>query len=295
LLGLTVLGVTAPLFVLARMFVGGRTSPGVANPRPPAPMRVRKGTVALIYLTHALIIGVGVLLPTWTMASWVAEGLQRGLPFASPWLPLGQTVLISLVGAGITGLLAFAPAWVAARDRPALAEPVTHATLMTSALPGVLLALGLVLAALSFSNAFGGRAVYASLAGSGILLVTGYVVRFLAEGFAGLRSAIGRLDPRQEAAARTLGAAPYRWFRTVALPDLAPGLAATGLLLFLAIFKELPVTLLLGGALGLQTLAFRVWDRYSEALWHDAGLAGLMLVTVALTAVAGTLRWRRSV
>jgi ABC-type Fe3+ transport system permease subunit len=75
---------------------------------------------------------------------------------------------------------------------------------------------------------------------------------------------------------------------------VAPGLAAGALLATLAILKELPVTLLLGGAMGVQTLAFRVWDRYREALWHDAGLSGLLLLGLALTLVALTLRWRRN-
>ena len=40
--------------------------------------------------------------------------------------------------------------------------------------------------------------------------------------------------------------------------------------------QRLPVTLLLGVATGLKTLSFRVWDRYAESLWRDAGLAGLI-------------------
>ncbi|MFT4976034.1 MAG: ABC-type Fe3+ transport system permease subunit [Myxococcota bacterium] len=104
-----------------------------------------------------------------------------------------------------------------------------------------------------------------------------------------------QLDPRQEESARVLGASRARWLAQIALPALAPGVAATGLLLFLAILKELPVTLLLGGAVGLRTLAFRVWDRYNEALWHDAGLAGLILFSMSLAVVVTTLRWRRHV
>ena len=58
---------------------------------------------------------------------------------------------------------------------------------------------------------------------------------------------------------------------------------AVGLIVFLAILKELPITLLLGGATGAKPLAFRIWDRYSEALWHDAGLSGLILLLLALS------------
>jgi iron(III) transport system permease protein len=296
LLGVATLGVTWPLFVLGRLLHGARAIRGAANPRPPAPRRPGAPALALTYGLHAAVIGLGVALPAATLAGWVAEGVGRGLPFASPWIPLRDSLLLAAVGALTTGLLAFAPAWVAARDRPRLAWITEQATLFTSALPGVLLALGLVLAALTLGRSLGeGRAIYAALTGSGALLLAGYAVRFLAEGFAGLKTAILQLDPRQEESARTLGASPARWLARVGLPALAPGAAASGLLLSLAVLKELPVTLLLGGAVGLNTLAFRVWDRYNEALWHDAGLAGLALELIALAVVLATLRWRRSV
>ena len=76
------------------------------------------------------------------------------------------------------------------------------------------------------------------------------------------------------------------------LPAVAPGAAAAYLLLFLQLVKDLPVTLMLQ-PIGVQTLSFRVFDRYQDAFLHDAGLAGLALVTVALSGQLATLRWRR--
>jgi ABC-type Fe3+ transport system permease subunit len=81
----------------------------------------------------------------------------------------------------------------------------------------------------------------------------------------------------------------------VTLPSLAPSITVAFLIGFNAILKELPVTLLLGGATGLQTLSFRVWDRYAESLWHDAGISGLLIVGLAMLAVVLTLPWRRDV
>jgi ABC-type Fe3+ transport system permease subunit len=66
------------------------------------------------------------------------------------------------------------------------------------------------------------------------------------------------------------------------------------LIVFLACIKELPITLLLGGSTGFKTLAFRTWDRYNEALWHDAGVSGLSLLLVALLMTIITLQWKRN-
>ena len=61
----------------------------------------------------------------------------------------------------------------------------------------------------------------------------------------------------------------------------------------LAIVKELPVTLLLGGPVGVRPLSFRIYDRYTEALYHDAGLAGLAVVVFGVCGFALTLWSRR--
>ena len=77
------------------------------------------------------------------------------------------------------------------------------------------------------------------------------------------------------------------------MPSVTPGIAVALVIGFNAIVKELPVTLLLGGATGLKTLSFRVWDRYAESLWHDAGLSGLLLVGLAAISAWATHQWRR--
>jgi len=163
---------------------------------------------------------------------------------------------------------------------------------LTSALPGVLLALGLMLATLSFTKHMP-QGSYGFILGSGALLMVGYSTRFVAETFAPVRDALSAIDQRQIDSARVLGANTARRFQTIVLPSVAPGLAAAFVIAFNAIVKELPVTLLLGGATGLKTLSFRVWDRYSESLWHDAGLAGLILVALALASAVFTTRWRQ--
>jgi len=53
--------------------------------------------------------------------------------------------------------------------------------------------------------------------------------------------------------------------------------------------------LLLGGAMGWRTLAFRFFDRYQEAFLHDAGLAGLMLLLFSFILLVVALPWRRHV
>ena len=133
---------------------------------------------------------------------------------------------------------------------------------------------------------------YALVMSSGTLLFLGYAMRFVAEAFGPLRSAVETLDPRQEESARLLGGFDTRFFRLVILPLLQPGIRAAFLITFLAVLKELPITLILGEATGMRGLAFRIWDRYSESLWHDAGVSALLLIALALIMTMLSLKGR---
>lgn len=56
-----------------------------------------------------------------------------------------------------------------------------------------------------------------------------------------------QLDPRQEEAARVLGASRWRAWRTVTLPALAPSVAAAALMVFLFTFTSFGIVQILGG------------------------------------------------
>ena len=299
-MGIALLVIILPVFVATAFLRGDSAAGTVANPRAPRRTAPSPPALAFTYGVHVLVIGVGVLIPTLTLGGWIVEGMQRGETFAPLWKPLRDSVLAAGVGAGLTvlfaGFVAHRTGGRAERSGGVAQRSWEQAVYLTSALPGVLLAFGLILSALAITRAVGGgREMYGAVLGSGALLFIGYVTRFLAEVYGPLKTAFEQLDPRQRESARALGASTWTWFVRVGAPAVAPGAAAAFSIGFLAILKELPITLMLGGATGLSTLAFRVWDRYSESLWHDAGLAGLVLIGLALAVLTLTLRWRRHV
>ena len=125
---------------------------------------------------------------------------------------------------------------------------------------------------------------------SGVLLWVGYATRFLAEAFGPIQASLHQYPTAHVEIARSLNRFPGAWLRSSLLPHLKPALVTSLLISALAILKELPITLLLGGATGRRTLAFRTWDRYNEAMWHDAGVSGLILVLGSLVLTLILLR-----
>lgn len=97
------------------------------------------------------------------------------------------------------------------------------------------------------------------------------------------------LDPRQEEAARTLGASPWRAFRTVTLPQLAPAVASSAALVFLFCSSAFGIVQTLGRP-GYGTLESEIWVQTSVYL--DLRVAAVFstlqfLVVMAAVGISG--------
>ncbi len=294
LLGFALLLITLPLLMLSRRIHGVVPKTlQVSNARSPKSKKLSTQALCVTYAIQTVVIGLGVLLPVITLLIWIWMGFEYNNVFASLAQPLIDSAWITLVGSLFVVILAFFPAWYTARSHNKSSWVVEQMTYLSSALPGVLLAFGLILTALFISRYLEWNNLYPWLLSSGILLLLGYAMRFLAESYAPLKAAILMLDPREKDSARLLGATDWQWFKRVALPTLKPGVLTAFVLVALAIIKELPVTLLLGGAMGVRPLSFRIFDRYQEAFLHDVGLAGIVLLLFSFILTLILLKWRR--
>lgn len=123
------------------------------------------------------------------------------------------------------------------------------------ALTAVPFMLPTVVVASSFSAIFGTRGLFSFLFPSFNLQPSAFTLILLAHVFYNttivirmVGNALSSLDPKLEAAARSLGADSPRVWRNVTLPLLRPSLLAASLLVFLFDFTSFGVILLLGGS-----------------------------------------------
>jgi len=104
----------------------------------------------------------------------------------------------------------------------------------------------------------------------------------------------GRLDPRTELAARTLGASPLRTWIEVTAPRLLPSMLAAATIVFLFSFTSFGVVLLLGGP-SRTTLEVETYIQTTSFLNLDvAAILALMqmVIVISLLATQRTLRTR---
>ncbi|EDY57282.1 MULTISPECIES: iron ABC transporter permease [Streptomyces] len=99
-----------------------------------------------------------------------------------------------------------------------------------------------------------------------------------------------QLDPRQEEAARMLGASRRKAWRTVTLPALAPAVAAAALMVFLFTFTSFGVVQILGGPT-FSTLEVEIYRQTSEIFDLSTAAVLTLIQFVAVGAVLALHAW----
>jgi len=260
----------------------------VRQPRPVGRRPLRGNHAILATLACALPVLFGAVLPIGFLAGAV---LQRGLLAqldAALLRLLGNAVLLAAIASGLVLLLGLGIAAASRAGREAWLKPFARIASLGYALPGTVLALGLLIPLAAFDNALANaaNAVFGLklglvLIGSGAALVIAYLVRFLSIGISGMESGLARVSPRIDDAARSLGAGQREILRCIHWPLARPAVAAAALLVFVDCLKELPATLLLR-PLNLDTLATAVYGQASRGVFEEGALAALLIVLAGL-------------
>ena len=244
----------------------------------------------LAFAACAVPVLIGFVLPAGYLASLAltdtaqaAAGELATYIRGSLWLGLATAALC--LAAAL--LLAFARA----RSSSRLAASAIRVATLGYALPGALLAVGLLAPLGAFDQSLT-RFARDSLGWSGGLMLTGtsavlvyaLSVRFLTVAYNSVSGGLARIPPALDAAARSLGAGPARVLARIYAPLLAPSLAAAAALVFIDTLRELPATLILR-PFNLETLATRTYRLASDERLVEAAIPALILLAAGLLPV----------
>ena len=229
----------------------------------------------------AIPVGLGIGMPIVVIGYWLIKGLSQGESTSFLLEAVINSAQVSALAAIIAVVGSLPIALLAVRSRGRLSGFLENAAYSGQSVPGITIALSLVFFSANYLTP-----VYQTI----VVLVFAYAVRFLPEALGTCRSAMVQINPHTEEAARSLGAGPMRTFLRVTALQMVPGMSAGGLLVFLTVMKELPITLLLS-PIGFETLTTQIWSATSEAFFTKAALPSLLLVL--LSACAAMLIARR--
>jgi iron(III) transport system permease protein len=238
--------------------------------RPAAPVRLGRGkwpaTAGL-----ATLVGLALGLPLVTLVYWVVDGSSSSLELG-PLLAAGATSLkLGLGAAALTTALALPVAILAVRYPSRTATALERATYLPFALPGIVVALSLIVVAIHY---------FPAIYGTTELLLVAYAILSLPLALVATRAALAQAPPVHEELARSLGCRPARAMTRVTLPLILPGLGAAAGLVFLFTVTELTATLLLA-PIGTQTLATQFWAKASTFSYGAAAPYAALMVAIS--------------
>ncbi len=258
-----------------------------ANERPPQRLEIKGAKAVWVTLACALPAVLGFLFPLLQLIYWSFQSVS-GVDFPN----LGAMILNSFSLAALAALgcvlvailLLFA---LQMRPGPLLKAGAKFAT-MGYAVPGAVIAIGVLIFFLLLDKSLINLVVSWGWSNPGLLItgsVTGlvfaYIVRFLAVAYGPVESGFTRLGRPLYEAGQMLGSGSWRFLTSINLPLLKGVLLSAGLLVFVDVLKELPLTLILR-PFNFNTLATRAFELASDELVAAAATPSLVIIFTGL-------------
>lgn len=168
---------------------------------------------------------------------------------------------------------------------------MTRFSTLGYALPGAVLAVGgMILTSwidkkmIGTARLFFGLDLGLIITGTIFTMLLAYLARFLVVAHSPIETAMQRITPSIDEAARGLGVRGMRIVRKIHIPILKGGLLTGIAMVFVDVMKEMPITLMTR-PFGWDTLSVRIFEMTSEGQWDRAALPAVVLVLTGLIPV----------
>jgi iron(III) transport system permease protein len=300
-ISLFMLALVVLLFLLERWARKGQKF--VARERraqPPSRTRLTGLSAFAALLACALPLLIGFLAPfTYLADQAIRTALSSGI---SPMLlrETANTLLFAGLATLVTVCAGLVIGYALRTDRSGFVAPASRIASIGYAIPGTVLAVGLLWPLAAFDNAVDAAArqwfgipTGLLISGSGAALVLAYTIRFLAMSINGIEAGYAKISTSVDHASRSLGENAFGTLRKIHLPMLRPALGAAAILVFVDCMKELPATLMLR-PFGIETLATHIYAEAVRGTYEDGAVAAILIVLAGLLPVLMLARFSRN-
>lgn len=269
---------------------GARNYSATSRERPTARLNLygTRKWLAFAACASPILLGLGV--PIYVLGTYTLRRLGEG-GNSTIFHAAFNSVLVATISAVIATAIAYGVIQYARLSRNKRVATTGRIASLGYAVPGTVLAIGLLIPLASFDNWFDAalRSTFGVssgllLSGSIGILIYAYVLRFLAISYGTVESGFGRVSPHIDLVARSLGRTPSQVAKQIHTPIMKSVLAAAFLLVFVDSMKELSATLLLR-PFNFETLSTYIYDHASQSALEDASVAALIIVLIGLVPV----------
>ncbi|MGB3245838.1 MAG: iron ABC transporter permease [Sulfitobacter sp.] len=255
-----------------------------------APAQLRGWRAVAAFMACGVPVVFGAVLPV-VILFWMGIGSEQNLLSPRYLGFIRNSLTLAGVAAVVTVMAAIAVGFFQRSRRGRLADGAAYVARLGYAVPGGVIAVGLLVPFAAFDNALDGwmRSTFdistgLLITGSIWLLIAAYLVRFLAAALGAYEGGQAMVHANMDAAARSLGQTPLGTLRRVHLPILAPSLLTALLIVFVDVMKELPATLIMR-PFNYDTLAVQAYRLASDERLDGAAVPSLVIVAMGLLPV----------
>ena len=183
-----------------------------------------------------------------------------------------NSFVLGVIGSGMIMLSALVVSYSNVRLRLRVANIVETIGSLPIAIPGIVLGVAMIL---TWSSS------WLDIYGTVWILLVGYYGRYLSFGLQSTKASLLQVDNSLEEAGRVSGAGWMTMMKRILIPVLKRGLFAGWLLVFMLIFRDLTLSIMLSST-GTETIGATVFDLQEGGYWElSAALASLVfLVTM---------------
>jgi iron(III) transport system permease protein len=252
------------------------------------PQRLPAGSGWIAALCCALPVLLGFVLPLLILTRLLRQ--EESLHFSSRYLDwLQNSVTVAAITALIAVLICLLLAYAARVSRNRLQAWSNRVVSMGYAIPGAVIAVGILIPLSRLDNWMAEQGMHFLLAGSLLALVYAYLVRFLAVSYQSVQAGLARITPAMDASARSLGHGLGSMLLRVHMPLLWRSVLTAGLLVFVDVIKELPATLTIR-PFNFDTLAVITFQLASDERLAEAALPAFTIILIAFVPVLALAR-----
>ncbi|WP_404405500.1 ABC transporter permease [Jeotgalibacillus malaysiensis] len=289
-LAATLMFIVFAILILEKVMRGRKKySSTTAKTRPLAPIKL-KGSKAWIAFSYCLFIFMlAFLIPFIQMVDWMILTFEK---IASPEFTsfITNSVLVSFIGAALVMVFAVIIANFARMHQSFVSKSAARVTILGYSIPGAVIAVGISTIFIdldkwlfAFYEAVGMEPSL-FLSTSLFILISAYIIRFLAIGYNSVEAGFDKIGNKYTEASRMLGENLTKTFFKVDLRMIKVPLISGFILVFIDILKELPLTLILR-PFNFDTLATKAYQYANDEQIHEASLASILIVVISGIAI----------
>lgn len=277
--------------LIVEKWLRGRKKYSYATPKiqPLTPLPLYGWKKWSVFAYCAFIFGVGFVIPFVQLIDWVILTYNE---VADPFFItlIWNSIFVATLGALLIIIFATVVANFSRIHQNIISKATARITILGYSIPGAVIAVSMitVFTALDrwlfgFYEAIGLESVL-YLSTSLFMLLSSYVVRFLAVGFNAVEAAFDKVGNKYTEASRTLGNGLTKTFFKIDFPLIKGAMLSGFILSFIEILKELPITLILR-PFNFETLSTKAFQYAGDERIHEASLASVIIILISGIAI----------